>query len=72
MPNKYTEKSTLLSLKQYISLFEASFIEKTNEELLKIINIKSVQSENAKTLLVYRFLPKDLSVRPTTDCHLDL
>tara|TARA_B100000989_G_C19458338_1_gene435080 strand:- start:100 stop:1017 length:918 start_codon:yes stop_codon:yes gene_type:complete len=61
MPYKYTEKSTLLALKQYISLFEASFIKKTNEELLKIINIKSVQSEDAKTLLVYRFLPKVLS-----------
>ena len=60
MPYKNTHKSTLLVLKHYVRALDKCLIQKSNSELLDIIKVHNSESEKAKTLLIYRFIPKIL------------
>ena len=58
--HKKTSKSSLFSIKKYINNLKPSIIAKTNIELIDIISSQNTQTEQAKNLIIYRFLAKIL------------
>ena len=58
--HKKASKSSLFSIKKYINNLKPSIIAKTNIELIDIISSQNIQSEQAKNLIIYRFLAKIL------------
>ena len=60
MPHKNTNKSSLLAIKKYVKSLNSSLTHQSDIELIDIINSEKPYSEAAKTLIIYRYLPKIL------------
>ena len=60
MQHKNTKKSSLLAIKKYVKSLNSSLTHKSDIELIDIIISEKPYSESAKTLIIYRYLPKIL------------
>lgn len=60
MQHKNTQNRSLLAIKNCVKKLPPNLTQKSNLELLDILNDQSSASEPAKTLIIYRYLPKVL------------
>ena len=56
--HKSISNNIILSIKKCAETLDSSLKTKKNTDLIKLINLNKFQSDNAKTLIIYRFLPK--------------
>ena len=60
MQHKNTQTSSLLAIKKHVKSLPISLTQKSDLELVDIVNAQNPQSEAAKTIIIYRYLPKVL------------
>ena len=60
MQHKNTQNNSLLAIENCVKKLPSDFTKKSNIELLNILNNQNSKSESAKTLIIYRYLPKVL------------
>ena len=60
MQHKNTQTSSLLAIKKHVKSLSISLTQKSDLELVDIVNAQNPQSEAAKTIIIYRYLPKVL------------
>jgi len=58
--HKNTQTSSLLAIKKHVKSLPISLTQKSDLELVDIVNAQNPQSEAAKTIIIYRYLPKVL------------
>ena len=60
MQHKNTQTSSLLAIKKYVKSLPKCLAQRSDLELVDVINAQNQQSEAAKTIIIYRYLPKVL------------
>tara|TARA_B100001741_G_C16540331_1_gene594028 strand:- start:1286 stop:2245 length:960 start_codon:yes stop_codon:yes gene_type:complete len=60
MQHKNTHTSSLLAIKKYVKSLPKCLAQRSDLELVDVINAQNQQSEPAKTIIIYRYLPKVL------------
>ena len=60
MQHKNTQTSSLLAIKKYVKSLPKCLAQRSDLELVDVINAQNQQSEPAKTIIIYRYLPKVL------------
>ena len=60
MQHKNTQTSSLLAIKKHVKSLPISLTQRSDLELVDIVNAQNPQSEAAKTIIIYRYLPKVL------------